>query len=116
MRESTTLGWRPTCTCYDARYRSDFPQARNPRKRHQRQVSGDWWRRTRRRPGRDNWPVVPATVLDPFAGAGTTALEADRMGRNAVVIDISRVYAEMTRDRVAGDAPMFVDVEIVENA
>ena len=59
---------------------------------------------------------VPCTVLDPFCGAGTTALEADRMGRNAVGIDISRVYAEMTRDRVAGDAPMFADVEIVENA
>jgi len=59
---------------------------------------------------------IPATILDPFSGAGTTLLEADRMGRNAVGIDISRVYAEMTRDRVAGDAPMFADVEIVENA
>jgi len=36
------------------------------------------------------------------------------MGRNAVGIDISRVYAGMTRDRVSGDAPMFADIEIVE--
>jgi DNA modification methylase len=53
---------------------------------------------------------VPATVLDPFAGAGTTGLVADRLGRDAVLIELSPSYAVMGRDRIVGDAPMFAQV------
>jgi DNA modification methylase len=53
---------------------------------------------------------VPATVLDPFAGAGTTGLVADRLGRDAVLIELSPSYATMGRDRIIGDAPMFASV------
>lgn len=48
-------------------------------------------------------------VLDPFSGAGTTAMVADRLGRNATGIELNPAYAEMGRDRVA-DAGMFADV------
>ena len=48
--------------------------------------------------------VVPATVLDPFAGAGTVGLVADRLGRDAVLIEINPEYAEMARGRIIGDA------------
>jgi hypothetical protein len=57
-------------------------------------------------------PVVPCTVLDPFLGSGTTALVADQLGRNAVGIELNSEYAEMARRRIAGDAPMFADVEV----
>ena len=50
------------------------------------------------------------TVLDPFAGAGTTGLVADRLGRDAVLIELSASYATMGRDRIVGDAPMFASV------
>lgn len=50
---------------------------------------------------------VGGTVLDPFGGAGTTALVADRLGRSAILIEINPTYAEMARDRINGDAPMF---------
>lgn len=53
---------------------------------------------------------VPATVLDPFGGAGTTALVADRLGRDAVLIELNPAYAEMARKRIAGDAPLFAEV------
>jgi len=43
---------------------------------------------------------VPATVLDPFAGAGTTLLTALRLGRRAVGYDTSAQYCEMTRERL----------------
>ena len=51
------------------------------------------------------------TVLDPFGGAGTTGLVADRNGRNAILIELNDEYAEMARDRIYNDAPLFADVE-----
>jgi DNA modification methylase len=50
------------------------------------------------------------TVLDPFGGSGTTGLVADRLGRNAVLIELNSEYAEMGRERVRNDAPLFADV------
>ncbi len=50
------------------------------------------------------------TVLDPFGGSGTTGLVADRLGRNAILIELNPEYAEMARRRIEGDAPMLVDV------
>jgi DNA modification methylase len=47
------------------------------------------------------------TVLDPFAGAGTTGLEADRLGRNAVLIELSEEYAAIARARINEYAPLF---------
>jgi len=38
-------------------------------------------------------------------------LVADRLGRDAIVIDLSADYCEMSHDRIEGDAPMFVDVK-----
>jgi len=50
------------------------------------------------------------TVLDPFAGAGTTLLVADRLGRNGVGIELNPTYAEMARLRITDDAPLFTEV------
>lgn len=50
------------------------------------------------------------TVLDPFAGAGTTGLVADRLQRGAVLIELNPTYAELARARLQGDAPLFADV------
>jgi DNA modification methylase len=55
-------------------------------------------------------PPVPCRVLDPFAGAGTTGLVADRLGRDAVLIDLSGDYQIMQRNRIAGDAPLLTIV------
>lgn len=41
------------------------------------------------------------TVLDPFAGSGTTILAALRSGRKAVAIDINPEYKELARKRLA---------------
>jgi DNA modification methylase len=50
------------------------------------------------------------TVLDPFGGAGTTGLVADRLGRNAILIELNPEYAKMARRRIEGDAPLFTEV------
>jgi DNA modification methylase len=54
--------------------------------------------------------VRPCTVLDPFGGAGTTGLVADRLGRDAILIELSPEYAALARKRIEGDAPMFAEV------
>lgn len=46
-------------------------------------------------------------MLDPFGGAGTTGMVADRHGRNAVLIELNSDYAEMARKRIADDAGLF---------
>ncbi len=53
----------------------------------------------------------PCVVLDPFLGAGTTALVADRLGRDCWGIELNPEYAAMARRRIEGDAPMFAQVE-----
>ncbi len=50
------------------------------------------------------------TVLDPFGGAGTTGLVADRLGRDAILCELNPTYAEMARRRITDDAPLFGDV------
>jgi len=56
---------------------------------------------------------VPCKVLDPFGGAGTAALVADRLGRDAVLVELNKEYAEMARDRILADCPMFSSVELI---
>jgi DNA modification methylase len=52
------------------------------------------------------------TVLDPFAGAGTTGLVALRHDRSFVGIELNPEYAQMARDRIREDAPL-LNVEAV---
>jgi DNA modification methylase len=54
-----------------------------------------------------NADVAPCTVLDPFLGSGTTALVADRLQRHCIGIDLSTTYADLARNRVTDDCPLF---------
>ncbi len=47
------------------------------------------------------------TVLDPFAGSGTVGVVALRHARDFIGIELNPVYAEMARNRIMDDAPMF---------
>jgi DNA modification methylase len=44
--------------------------------------------------------IVPGTVLDCFGGAGTTGLVADRLQRNAILIELNPAYAEIAKRRL----------------
>jgi DNA modification methylase len=46
---------------------------------------------------------VPCTVLDPFAGACTTLMVADRLGRNSIGIELNPDYAKMGLKRIQED-------------
>jgi DNA modification methylase len=52
---------------------------------------------------------VGGTVLDPFGGAGTTGLVADRHQRDAILIELNPAYADMAHRRIVGDAPLFAE-------
>lgn len=101
-------GWRPTCNHYDELYKAQFPKARSGRKRWQRDTSGNWWKRVRKRPGKPAWPWKPCVVLDPFIGSGTTAVEAANLGRDYIGIDANPDYTEMAERRIKQEAPNLV--------
>lgn len=42
-------------------------------------------------------------VLDPFGGAGTTGLVAERLGRDSILIELNEEYANMARRRIRAD-------------
>ncbi len=54
--------------------------------------------------------AIGDTILDPFGGAGTTGLVADRLNRNAVLIELNPKYAAMAEQRIRNDAPLFAEV------
>ena len=86
--KAETRGWRPACTC------------------------GVPWCRPDAMGVRSHEPV-PCTVLDPFAGSGTVGLVAEQLGRDAILIELSAAYVQMSERRLAnararrfiGDAP-----------
>jgi hypothetical protein len=53
---------------------------------------------------------VPGVVLDPFGGAGTTALVAVRLARRYVLIELNPEYVDMARRRLRQEAPLFEEV------
>jgi DNA modification methylase len=60
---------------------------------------------------------VPCVVLDPFGGSGTTGLVADRLGRDAILVELNPDYAEMSRRRLESDAgSLFGEPVAVETA
>ena len=69
--DSRTLGWRPGCRCH---------------------LEGD---------GVETYAPIPCTVMDPFSGAGTTALVAVQQGRRAIGIELNAGYNRMAERRIA---------------
>ena len=58
---------------------------------------------------------VPATVLDPFCGSGTTGVVALRHGRSFIGIELNPDYIQLARKRIIDDAPLLnSDVAPVE--
>ncbi|SVB06174.1 uncharacterized protein METZ01_LOCUS159028, partial [marine metagenome] len=50
---------------------------------------------------------VPPTVLDPFAGAGTTLMVANQLQRHAIGVELNPDYQKLGQDRIYDDAPLF---------
>ena len=52
------------------------------------------------------------TILDPFGGAGTTALAAQRLQRNAILCELNPDYAMMAQRRITADNRLFCQVTL----
>ena len=53
--------------------------------------------------------AVPATVLDPFVGSGTTCLAAQSLGRRSIGVDLSESYLAQAMERLTAIAlPMAI--------
>ncbi len=90
-RDDITLGWSPSCKCHVMKGPISQTVGTPP-------------------------DPVACTVMDPFGGSGTTGLVADRLGRNAILIELNPEYAEMAQRRITDDAGMFHTVEIEQRA
>jgi hypothetical protein len=105
--ETETLGWHPACSCNASRRdgidRGDDKRGRKIRCGGSDQVTVGWEQTCDCNPLEPLEPV-PAIVLDPFLGAGTTALVADRLGRHCIGLELSPGYAEMAGRRTASAA------------
>jgi len=51
------------------------------------------------------------TVLDPFAGSGSTLIAAEREGFDSIGIELNPEYVAIARRRIEGDAPLFSEIE-----
>jgi len=47
-------------------------------------------------------------VLDPFMGAGTTALVARKLNRNFIGIELNQKYIEIAERRLQREVPLFI--------
>ena len=52
--------------------------------------------------------TVPATILDPFVGSGTTLAVAQSLGRHSIGTDLNHEYLEIAKKRIGKvSLPMF---------
>ena len=49
--------------------------------------------------------VVPCVVLDCFGGSGTVGAVAERLGRDAVIIELNPEYAALAEERMKATNP-----------
>lgn len=82
VKTTSTVGWEPGCLCG-----------------HEYGPDGEFGGGGPMRP-------VPATVLDPFLGSGTTALAARKLGRRCVGIELSPEYVEIAWRRLRDPAAL----------
>lgn len=59
-----------------------------------------------------NADVVPCVVLDPFAGAGTTLLVANRYGRRAIGCELNPEYIKLATERLDRNQPMLAGLTL----
>ena len=105
--EHVTIGWYPTCKCFGVKPLPDYPE--QPDKDAPKEERLEWKKASQKvfevrlamiEATAAKIKPIPATVLDPFGGAGTTGLVADMHGRNSILIELNPAYAKLARDRI----------------
>lgn len=122
--KTETTGWYPSCACYGVPALPPMPRkpaiakgTENDAETKQKLV--DWEaesyriaaERMRLVEAAAGLPTSFASVLDPFGGSGTVGLVADRLQRDAILIDLNTEYCEMGMKRIKDDGPLFAEVK-----
>ncbi|MCB0072957.1 MAG: site-specific DNA-methyltransferase, partial [Caldilineaceae bacterium] len=91
---STTTGWQPSCDCHAPALDNGVavPFADDP--------DSGYWAPT----------PIPATVLDPFAGSGTTLAVAVEHKRSAVGIELNPAYVDLIHKRLGRVQPRLINL------
>jgi len=55
---------------------------------------------------------VGDTVVDPFAGTGTTACAAFETGRNSISVEVEPSYIDLIEQRLSSMGSLAIDVEL----
>jgi len=63
-----------------------------------------------------SWSGEGDTILDPFAGSGTTAFQARDLGRSSVSIELNPAYVKMIKERLRASEQLFPNQVTVEVA
>ena len=106
-----TLGWQPTCGCtLTCPHHGKEPNERKPSHmpNGRSKTSSTGWTPQRDTP--NGWQasctcganVIPATVLDPFAGSGTTIGRGPAVGRRGIGLDLNAEYLKLAAKRIGG--------------
>lgn len=94
-------------------YNPGHRQTNGPRSMAQKKQSPGFERRLEAQYETTGWlptcgcaaDVMPAIVLDPFMGSGTTALVAQRLGRSYIGVELNEDYVRQSEERIAGETP-----------
>lgn len=106
--KTQTLGWQPTCAC-----NADCPHhGTDKQSGHGRRHAGfnARWKAEHDVKETVGWAatcscagnVVPATILDPFVGSGTSLAVAQALGRRGVGLDLNPDYLAIAKKRIEG--------------
>ncbi len=123
LRDTQTLGWKPTCKCCEEKVSIDDTEmdkpGQNGEANAERSKGGDDERMDSAKNVENFMPevcpvrvssaapkvqssgaaIIPCTILDPFAGSGTTGMVALELGRKAVLIELNPKYCELIEQR-----------------
>lgn len=81
---SKTIGWQQTCNCQDKLNKQAIKET-------EKIESGIILP--------PELMPIPCTVLDPFAGSGTTGEVCEKLGRNSILIELNPEYIELIKQR-----------------
>jgi hypothetical protein len=111
-RSTMTIGWQPGCRHYGTPSLPEYPpEQKEPDAAYLAEVERVRAERLRLLKSWESLLTVPATVLDPFAGIGTTLRVANYHGREAVGIELNEQYSKWAEEWIASEAPLWNTVE-----
>lgn len=104
QREHITVGWRPSCEHYPHAFDwEEYPDWDTLVEKNGEELAKEEYEMIARHRADllalyATYDTVPATVLDPFGGSGTTGRAAYVLGRNSICIELKQEYHQIAEE------------------